>query len=314
MRLSTLLALVALSTLASAGYKGFTYGSFFHNGTAKQQPDFEAAFNAAKTLTDAPGYNSARLFTTIQHNTINTPTSAIQAAINTNTSLLLGLWCSDGDAFFENELIALKAAITQYGQPFVDQIVGISVGSEDLFRASEIGMQKQTGPGVTAELLVAYLIRTRNAIGTTIARDKWIGHVDTWSAWIDPANKPVLTACNFIGMVAIPYFDDNENSVKAAFNIFASAYNQVCEVAPAKPIWIAGTGWPVVGDTSGQAVPSFGNARQYWIDVQCTLIGMDIPLYWHTLNDGPTSPSFSVLGCPEGEAFDQQPLYPLDCP
>jgi glucan endo-1,3-beta-D-glucosidase len=115
-------------------------------------------------------------------------------------------------------------------------------------------------------------------------------------------------------MVAYPYFDDNENSVKAAFNIFASAYNQVCEVAPAKPIWIAGTGWPVVGDTSGQAVPSFGNARQYWVDVQCTLIGMDIPLYWHTLNDGPSSPSFSVLGGPEGEAFDQQPLYPLDCP
>jgi glucan endo-1,3-beta-D-glucosidase len=142
MRLSILLALVALSTLASAGYKGFTHGSFFNNGTAKQQPDFEAAFNAAKPLTDASGYNSARLFTTIQHNTINTPTSAIQAAINTNTSLLLGLWCSAGDAFFENGLIALKAAITQYGQPFVDQIVGISVGSEDLFPASEIGMQK----------------------------------------------------------------------------------------------------------------------------------------------------------------------------
>jgi hypothetical protein len=117
MRLLILLALVASSTLGSASLKGFNHGAFFHNATAKQQSDFEAAFNAAKALTDAPDYNSARLFTTIQNNTVNTPTSAIQAAINTNTSLLLGLWCSAGDAVFENELIALKAAITQYGQP-----------------------------------------------------------------------------------------------------------------------------------------------------------------------------------------------------
>jgi glucan endo-1,3-beta-D-glucosidase len=226
MRLLILLALVASSTLASASLKGFNHGAFFHNGTAKQQSDFEAAFNAAKALTGAPDYNSARLFTTIQHNTTNTPTSAIQAAINTNTSLLLGLWCSAGDAVFENELIALKAAITQYGQPFVDKIVGISVGSMDLFRASELGMKRQKDPGIQAEVLIAYLIRARNAIGTTIARDKWIGHVDTWSAWIDPVNKTVMTACAFIGIVVFPYYyDDMTNSIDNAYSIFREAYN-----------------------------------------------------------------------------------------
>ena len=304
MRLSILLALVVSSTLASAGYKGFNHGAFFSNNTAKQQSDFEAAFNAAKALKDAPDYNSARLFTTIQHNTTNTPTSAIQAAINTNTSLFLGLWCSAGDAVFENELVALKAAIAQYGQPFVDKIVGISVGSEDLFRASAIGMKKQKDPGVNAEVLVAYLIRTRNAIGTTIARDKWIGHVD----------KPVMTACAFIGMVAHPYYDDDTtNSIDNANAIFWQGYNATQFAAPGRPVWIAGTGWPIVGETSGQAVASTENARRYWKEVQCSATQAAITTYWHDLNDGPSSPSFSVLGGLEGQAFDQEPLFPLYC-
>lgn len=128
--------ILALAAGASAATKGFNYGSTFTSGAAKQQADFEAEFSAAQKLAGAPGFTSARLYTMIQGGTPSTPISAIQAAINTKTSLLLGLWASAGDATFANELTALKSAIDTYGTAFTSIVEGISVGSEDLYRNS----------------------------------------------------------------------------------------------------------------------------------------------------------------------------------
>jgi glucan endo-1,3-beta-D-glucosidase len=142
MRLSTslLTAAAVLSTASASGIKGFNYGANFNNNQAKQQADFEYEFNAAKQLPNTNAqYTSARLYTMIQHGTTNTVISAIQAAINTKTTLLLGMWASAGQANFDNEIVALKAAITKYGQPFADLVVGISVGSEDLYRNTPTG-------------------------------------------------------------------------------------------------------------------------------------------------------------------------------
>lgn len=128
--------ILALAAGASAATKGFNYGSTFTTGAAKQQSDFEAEFTAAQKLAGAPGFTSARLYTMVQGGTANSPISAIQAAINTKTSLLLGLWASAGDNAFGNELTALKSAIDQYGTAFTSIVEGISVGSEDLYRNS----------------------------------------------------------------------------------------------------------------------------------------------------------------------------------
>ena len=76
----------------------------------------------------------------LQAGTTNTPTQAIPAAISTKTSLLLRLFLSSDQAVFSNELAALKSSIATYGQDFVDLIAGISVGSEDLYRISPIGI------------------------------------------------------------------------------------------------------------------------------------------------------------------------------
>ena len=78
----------------------------------------------------------------IQAGTTNTPIEAIPAAIDTKTTLLLGLWASAGQAVFNNEVAALTSAISQYGTSFTSLIAGISVGSEDLYRNSPIGIRK----------------------------------------------------------------------------------------------------------------------------------------------------------------------------
>merc|ERR1712226_1004271 len=104
-------ATFGLLSSANAAIKGFNYGAQFANNQAKRQADFEYEFNAAKQLPGTNGWTSARLYTMIQHGTQNNVIEAIQAAINTKTTLLLGLWCSAGQANFNNEITALEAAI-----------------------------------------------------------------------------------------------------------------------------------------------------------------------------------------------------------
>lgn len=136
-------ALLALLAARSNGQQmpigllRFNSGATKDNDAAKVQSDFQEEFTTAQNLRGSPGlFNSVRLYTMIQSGTETDPISAFPAAIATNTSMLLGIWCS-GTETIENELTAIQNAIDQYGQEFADLVVGISVGSEDLYRLSE---------------------------------------------------------------------------------------------------------------------------------------------------------------------------------
>jgi glucan endo-1,3-beta-D-glucosidase len=164
----SLAALMAAVSSVSAAYQGFNYGNTFTNGAAKSQQDFEAEFRAAANLAGTNGdFTSARLYTMIQAGTADDPISAIQAAINTRTSLLLGIWASAGSAQFENELRALRRAIDQYGDELSGLVAGISVGSEDLYRNSPTGIAANSNPGANPQTIVEYIGRVREAIDGT---------------------------------------------------------------------------------------------------------------------------------------------------
>ena len=180
---TSLLALAASLGSASAVYKGFNYGSTFTNNAAKFQTDYENEFTNASALVGTSGFTSARLYTMIQAGTTNTPIQAIPAAINTKTTLLLGLWASAGQDGFNNELAALSSAISQYGSSFGDLVAGISVGSEDLYRISPTGIENMSGAGANPDVVANYISQVRSAIANTVLAGKLIGHVDTWTAW-----------------------------------------------------------------------------------------------------------------------------------
>ena len=180
----SLAAAAAILSVASAqAIQGFNYGASFTNGQAKQTSDFQNEFTTAQNLVGHQGFTSARLYTMIQAGTTNTPISAIQAAINTKTSLLLGLWASSGQADITNEITALTTAIQQYGSAFTNLIAGISVGSEDLYRVTPTGIQNNAGVGAGPDDIVNYIQQVRKAIQGTSASSAKIGHVDTWTAW-----------------------------------------------------------------------------------------------------------------------------------
>ena len=298
---STLFALVAsVSTASAVVYKGFNYGA---------GADFQNDFNTAKNLVGTSGFTSARLYTMIQQGTTNTPTAAIQAAIDTDTTLLLGLWASETQDAFNNELAALSSAISQYGSAFTNLIAGISVGSEDLYRLTPIGAP--TGVGQEPDTLVSYIGQVRSILAKANISPP-VGHVDTYTAWINSSNSAVTAAVDFLGMDAYPYYQNTiDNSIGNANATFFSALDQTIAASTGKPVWITETGWPVSGPTDGQAVASIANAQTYWDAVGCSVLGK-YNTWWYTLQDAPqptTNPSFGVVGATLGTT----PLYSLTC-
>lgn len=315
MRFTSILASTASLATAQAALQGFNYGSTFTTGAAKAQSDFEAEFNTAKDLVGTSGFTSARLYTMIQEGTTNTPIEAIPAAIGTQTTLLLGLWASAGQSDFDNEVTALTSAIDQYGTAFTSLIAGISVGSEDLYRISPTGIENLSGAGANPDTLVSYINQVRTAISGTSASGASIGHVDTWTAWVNSSNSAVVEAVDWLGMDAYPYFQNTiANGIDVANSTFFEAYDNTVAYSTGKAVWVTETGWPVSGPQENEAVASTANAQTYWDEVGCTLFGSDINIYWYTLQDAePTtpSPSFGIVGGPD---LSTTPLFNLTCP
>ncbi|KAF4463381.1 murein transglycosylase [Fusarium albosuccineum] len=307
-----LFAMAATIGITNAAFQGFNYGATFTDGRAKAQADFENEFKTAASLEGTKGaFTSARLYTMIQGGTPNQPIEAIPAAIKTKTSLLLGLWASGGEAAFSNEIAALKNTVEQFCGKIDHLVAGISVGSEDLYRNSPIGIKNDENPGVNPETLVDYIAQTRKAIKGTCLTDAPIGHVDTWTAFANDTNKALIDACDWLGMDAYPYFENTKhNPISEGAKLFRAAWDKVTAAAGDKEIWITETGWPVSGKTSGEGVPSIKNARSYWKAVGCPLFGKTN--VWYTLQDSAPqtpNPSFGVIG----SELTKKPLYDLSC-
>ncbi|KAF2140877.1 glycoside hydrolase family 17 protein [Aplosporella prunicola CBS 121167] len=313
MHSSTLLALAASLSTAAAQIKGFNYGSTFTDGSAKQQADFVNDFNTAKGLSGASGFTSARLYTMIQGGTSSDIISAIPAAINTKTSLLLGLWASGGDAAFQNELNTLNNAIKQYGSQLTELIIGISVGSEDLYRNSVTGIINKSGIGADPTVIVGYIQRVKSALSGTAGSALPVGHVDTWTAYVNDSNSAVIDASDFLGMDAYPYFQNTmANGIAQGQSLFNDAFQQTKNHAGNKPVWVTETGWPVSGPTENLAVPGLDHAQTYWNQVGCQNLFGSVNTWWYTLQDaapGTPSPSFGLVG----SDLSTTPLYDLSC-
>lgn len=247
-----------------------------------------------------------------QSGTTADPISAIPAAIAEGTRLLLGLWASGGQADFTNELTALASAISTYGTSFTDLVEGISVGSEDLYRNSPTGIAAHENPGLNPDALVSYITQLRNAIASTSLSGASVGHVDTWTAWVNGSNSAVVEAVDWVGMDAYPFFQSTmTNGIDQGKTLFFDAYDQTMSAVSGKTVWVTETGWPVSGSASNDAVASLANAKTYWDEVGCALFG-SVNTYWYTLQDAyPTTPnpSFGIVG----STLSSTPLFDLTC-
>ena len=289
MRPTTLLtALAPFLATTHAYWKGINIPANLPSGACKTTADYTKDF---QVMTSLPGhFTSARLYASSDCNTL---AAAVPAALSTGTKLLVGVWTENG-AHYEAEKQALLAAIRQHGH---DWIISVSVGSEDLYR-------KET----SAATLAGQINDVRRQLATVGAAGLQVGHVDTWTAWVDPANEAVIRACDFVGTDGYPYFQ-NAN-IRDGYNVFwqsvQATRDVVNRVKPGTWVWITETGWPVSGANFGAAVPSVQNAQAYWKSVACSAFA-NAHTFWYTLQDFSSKPSFGIVG------QDFRPLFDLSC-
>ncbi|KAI0016074.1 glycoside hydrolase family 17 protein [Xylariomycetidae sp. FL0641] len=307
------IAVLGLASHATAQVvQGFNYGATNNDGSCRGYEDFKAFFNRARNLANAPGFASARLYTSIQCGTTADPISAYQAAIDTDTTVLVGLWASAGRASFENELNALVAAADQLGGAFADRVLGISVGSEDLYRSSAEGVANDAGVGATGAEIEGYIGWLRDRVKGTALEGTPVTHIDTWTAWVLPENAGVISAVDFLGHNSFPYYENTKpNAIEKGSDNFWSAVSETEGVAQGKAVWITETGWPSMGPDQREAIASVGNAKTYWDSVGCSLFGQR-NAFWYTLVDANTAQtdiSFALT-----PLDSDTPKYDLTCP
>lgn len=313
MRSTTLSQLALVSGVsATANYLGFNSGALKADNSAKFKADWVDEFTTAQNLEGAPGsFNAVRLYTNIQGYTTTTPIEAFEAAIETNTSMLLGVWAS-GVTNIDNELTALKAAIKTYGTKFTDLVIGMSIGSEDLYRISASGVANDAGVGAGPDVIVGFIDDYKEAVKGTALASVPIGHVDTWDVWPNATNQPVLDAVDWIGVDEYPYYENGKNNtIKNAGSLFDTAYAAAVAAAGGKPVWVTETGWPTTGPDWDLAVPSVENAKYYWDEVGCRSLFGKTPTFWYNLRD---SNSANTMKFAITANLSTTPYFNLTCP
>ncbi len=288
-----LMALGASLASANAYWKGFNVQAKLGNGACKTQADWEIDFKTMRTLPG--GFTSMRVYASSDCNTL---ANAVPAAIAQGGSILVGVWTEDA-AHYDAEKQALLHAVQTYGFGW---LVAVSVGSEDLYRGD-------TSASALAQQIydVRGMLSTVSGYSTSVQ----VGHVDTWTAWVNGANTAVIQACDFVGTDGYPYFQNTQaNGISAANSLFWDSVNNVRNVVnsvkPGTWVWMTETGWPTSGPTENQAVPSVANAQSYWSAVACAAFNSG-HVFWYSLQDYNASPSFGVVDS------NSKPVYNLAC-
>jgi glucan endo-1,3-beta-D-glucosidase len=289
--LPLILSLATVFTPSKAYWRGINIKSNLADGTTCKTPsDYLSAYQTLKSFPNS--INSARLYSSWFCNTLS---NALPSAISTDTKLLAGVSLAN----FNNEKGALLAAVKKYG---FDWMVGVSVGSEDLYRGT-------VSPATLAEMI--YDVRGMLSEVSGYSNKVRVGHVDTTNAWTNASNSAVIRACNFVGTDIYPYFQTLQNNdISNAETLFWNGVKQVRDAVSkaggGASVWVTETGWPVNGPTKGNAVPGTDNAETYWKGVACDAFG-SLNAFWFTLQDWSAVPSFAIVG-QHGER-----LYNLTC-
>ncbi|KAL8960765.1 MAG: hypothetical protein Q9183_005408, partial [Haloplaca sp. 2 TL-2023] len=284
--LHTLFAILSICTPSTAYWKGFNLAANLPSGPCKTPDDWTHDFT---TLQSLPGYfSSARLYASSDCNTL---ANAVPAAIATGTTLLIGVWTED-NAHYEAEKNALVQAVQEHGTSW---IIAVSVGSEDLYRGD-----------TDASTMARQINEVRDLLCSLGACGIEVGHVDTWTAWVDAKNEDVIRACDFVGHDGYSYFEGA--SIEQGLNAYHSALEKtratVNRITPGTWVWVTETGWPVSGGNFDLAIPSPQNAEAYWKSVACEAF-QTAHTFWYSLQDYTSNPSFGVVD----EGF--KPLYDL---
>lgn len=274
MRVSSLasLALSVAPSLVSAapGTLGFALGTKNADGTCKAQADYEADFDSISANSQAKivrGYAASDC---------NYAQNILPAAKKKGFQVILGIW-PDVDTSYNAD----TGAIVQYAPQYADQVWGVSVGSETLYRGNF------TGPA-----LVSKMQEVKNKLGGKFK----IGTADSWNKYADgTADAVIQSKPDFLLVNAFGFWQGQaiENATHTYFDDIMQAFSHIEKVAGNKNIvlWTGETGWPTsTAVTFGNAKGSTENAQTFWDQGVCGMLSWGYNMFFFEAFDEPWKP------------------------
>ncbi|OGM44307.1 glucan 1 [Aspergillus bombycis] len=283
--LSLLLAAIPAVT-AKRGTLGLSLGNKNPDGTCKSTSDYEADFDALKSLTT--------LVRTYSANDCNTAVNIVPAAKNKQFKVVLGVW-ADYDESFNNDLDVLKQTVP--GNE--DVIHSITVGSETLYRK-----------GLTAQELLDKIRTVQSAFPKMT-----VGTVDSWNLFYDGTADPIIKGgVTYIMANAFAYWQgsDINHATKTYWNDTTLALERIENAAGDNKDKIIFAN----GETAGTQ-----NAARYWKEAVCSMLkwGVDV-FYFEAFDESWKPTSIGDNGEEKDETHwglftaDRKAKFDLSCP
>jgi exo-beta-1,3-glucanase (GH17 family) len=164
---------------------------------------------------------------------------------------------------------ANKFGIGFYAGAWIDNAGADSTQLTDLARIGNLNYPTTRGLVVGNEYLYRHptdfakltnsIAQVRNAVTNKTIK---VGAAEQWHVWRD---YPTLANSVDFMMVHVHPYWEGQNVTNAA-NFVVEKYNLIKSLNPGKKIIIGETGWPTVGATIGEAVPSTNNQERFFKD------------------------------------------------
>ncbi|PRP76043.1 glucan beta-glucosidase Bgl2 (predicted) [Planoprotostelium fungivorum] len=190
--------------------------------------------------------------------------------------LLLGVTPAP-DSVFQNEKNAIGALASSEIGLNPNTILGITVGSEALYRGD-----------LTSAQLAALVNNMRSyvrGLGSSVP----IGTADTYFKF----DATIVAAVDVLYMNVFPYWQGVADPVQGA-TIALQAYDSVVAIAQGKPVIIGETNWPTGGPSFGAAAATLANQAAYLPSLNCRAQDRNIGVYIYAAFDawtgGTTTP------------------------
>lgn len=262
MRVSTVLPFLlaaAPAAVSARGTLGFSLGNKNPDGTCKSTSDYEADFDALKSLTD--------LVRTYSASDCDTAQNILPAAKSKNFKVVLGVW-PDYDESYEKDLNALK----KYVPGHEDAIKAITVGSETLYRK-----------GLTAQKLLERINGVQDAFPNIL-----IGTADSWNKFADGTADPLIAGgVKYILANGFAYWQGKAeaDAIQTYFDDMAQAKARIEKIAGDKASEIefatGETGWPTDGGSDYDAAKAgTANAQDYYQKAVCGMLAWGVDVFY----------------------------------
>ncbi|KAI9759028.1 MAG: glycoside hydrolase 3 protein [Chaenotheca gracillima] len=229
----------------------------------------------------------------------------LPAAKSAGFQVILGVW-PDDDTQYKNGVNAIRVN----GTGFEDQIYGVTIGSETMYRGTFTG----------SELMKNYIAPFKKEFP-----QYKVGTADSWNKYADGTADDVVRGADMVLVNAFSYWQ-GQDITNATGSFFDDIMQATARIQSTKgsvngiDIKVGETGWTTEGTTYESAQPSVKNAQKFWKSGVCGMLDWGVDVFAFEAFDESWKPdSVSDNGTPADEkhwgVFDanRAPKYDISC-